>query len=140
MANLLSTQYSLVFSKPSEDSPYFAVEENENDATITDIEFTEQDIIDAIDELKNNSASGPDGLSSIFLKKCKTSLAKPLFHLWRKCLDNGITPDKLKGSSYYPNPQGRASGTSCQLSSCCLDFPCHQGIRKSCTEIHCTVP
>ena len=52
MANLLSTQYSSVFSKPSDASTYYTVEENENDPTITDIEFTEQDIIDAIDELK----------------------------------------------------------------------------------------
>ena len=35
----------------------------------------------AIDELKNNSASGPDGLAAIFLKKCKNALATPLFHL-----------------------------------------------------------
>ena len=70
MANLLSAQYSSVFSKPSDDSPYFAVEEDEKDSTIMDIDFTEQDIIDAIDELKNNSASGPDGLTSIFLKMC----------------------------------------------------------------------
>ena len=95
MANLLATQYSSVFSKPT-DSPYYEMEENEEDISITDIHFTEQDIIDAIDELKNSSASGPDGLAAIFLKKCKDSLAKPLFLLWRKCLDQGVTPCKLK--------------------------------------------
>jgi hypothetical protein len=90
MANLLSSQYSFVFSKPS-DSPYYAMEESQDDATITDIEFSEQDIIDVFDKLKNTSASGPDGLAAIFLKKCKYSIAKPLFRLWRKCLDQGIT-------------------------------------------------
>ena len=81
MSNLLSKQYSSVFCEPSDTSPYHAMEENENDPTITDIEFTEQDIIDAIDELKNTSASGPDGLAAIFLKKCKEPLARPLFYL-----------------------------------------------------------
>ena len=109
MANLLSSQYSSVFSKPS-DSPYYGMSENANDATITDIDFTEQDIIDAIDELKNTSASGPDGLAAIFLKKCKNSLAKPLFHLWRKCLDQGITPDKLKEAHIIPIHKGGHQG------------------------------
>ena len=109
MANLLSSQYSFVFSKPS-DSPYYAMVENQDDVTITDIEFSEQDIIDAIDELKNTSASGPDGLAAIFLKKCKDSLAKPLFHLWRKCLDQGITPDKLKEAHIIPIHKGGHQG------------------------------
>ena len=109
MANLLSNQYSSVFSKPI-DSPYFTLEEKEDVPTITDIEFTEQDIIDAIDELKNNSASGPDGLAAIFLKKCKNSLAKPLFHMWRKCLDLGITPQKLKEAHIIPIHKGGHQG------------------------------
>ena len=106
----MSAQYSSVFSEPSDESPYFAAEEDENDSTIMDINFTEQDIIDAIDELKNNSASGPDGLTSMFLKKCKLSLARPLFHLWRKCLDQGITPDKLKEAHIIPIHKGGHQG------------------------------
>ena len=49
MANILSKQYSSVFSKPR---PTAQRKENENDATIpilTDITFTEEDIKDAID-------------------------------------------------------------------------------------------
>ena len=87
MADLLSAQYSSVFSIPSEDSPYFSIEEDEHEDLLTDIDFSEQDIIDAIDEIKNNSASGPDGLAAIFVKKCKNSLSKPLFQLWRKWLE-----------------------------------------------------
>ena len=108
MANLLSVQYSSVFSTPT-DSPYYALED-EDGTTITDIEFSEQDIIDAIDELKQNSASGPDGLTAIFLKKCKNSLVKPLFHLWRKCLDQGITPDKLREAHIIPIHKGGHQG------------------------------
>ena len=110
MANLLSTQYSSVFSKPYADSPYYSIQESEDDVTITNIEFSEQDIIDAIDELKNTSASGPDGLAAIFLKKCKDSLARPLFQLWRKCLDQGITPCKLKEAHIIPIHKGGHQG------------------------------
>ena len=109
MANILSAQYSSVFSKPSE-SIYYSMNENENEISIENIDFTEQDIIDAIDELKNNSSSGPDGLAAIFLKKCKNSLARPLFHLWRKCLDQGITPDTLKEAHIIPIHKGGHQG------------------------------
>ena len=105
MANLLSTQYSSVFSKPS-DSTYYTMVENESDISLENIEFTEEDIVDAIDELKNNSASGPDGLAAIFLKRCKNALAKPLYQLWRKCIDKGITPDKLKEAHIIPIHKG----------------------------------
>ena len=109
MANLLSAQYSAVFSTPV-DSPYYALQEDMNGESITDIDFTEQDIIDAIDELKNASASGPDGLSAILLKRCKESLSKPLFQLWRKCLNRGITPCKLKEAHIIPIHKGGHQG------------------------------
>ena len=110
MANLLSAQYSSLFSVPSKDSPYFTMEEDENTNILTDIDFSEQDIIDAIDEIKNNAASGPDGLAAIFLKKCKNSLSKPLLLLWRKCLDQGITPLKLKQAHIIPIHKGGHQG------------------------------
>ena len=109
MANLLSAQYSSVFSTPK-DSPYFTMEEEVNSVELTDVTFSEQDIIDAIDELKNSSASGPDGISAIFLKKCKSALSKPLHRLWRKCLDQGITPSKLKEANIIPIHKGGHQG------------------------------
>ena len=104
MANILSEQYASVFSVPSgRDRPE---EVGENIPTLDNITFTEEDIINAIDELKNNSASGPDGLAAILLKKCKESLAKPLSSLWRECLDRGITPSKLKEAHIIPVHKG----------------------------------
>ena len=109
MANILSTQYSSVFSQPK-DNPYSTMNEDLDAIEINDVSFTEQDIIDAIDQLKNSSASGPDGLSTIFLKKCKTVIAKPLYCLWRKCLDQGITPCILKEAHIIPIHKGGHQG------------------------------
>ena len=109
MANLLSAQYSSVFSTPK-DSPYFIMEEEVDSVELTDVTFSEQDILDAIDELKNSSASGPDGISAILLKKCKSALSKPLHRLWRKCLDQGITPSKLKEANIIPIHKGGHQG------------------------------
>ena len=109
MAEILSTQYSSVFSKPSA-SPYHSIEEKKDIPTLTDIQFTKEDIIDAIDELTNNAASGPDGLAAIFLKKCKIPLSGPLFQLWRDCIDLGITPWKLKEAHIIPIHKGGHQG------------------------------
>ena len=112
MANILSKQYSSVFSAPLPSSPVLNVEEKDDIPTLTDIIFAEQDIIDAIDELSNTSSSGPDGLAAVFLKKCKTSIAKPLFSLWRDCLDKGITPAKLKEAHIIPIHKGGHQGVA----------------------------
>ena len=112
MANILSKQYSSVFSSPSTSSPVLTVEENAEIPTLTDITFTKQDIVDAIDELSNTSSSGPDGLAAIFLKKCKLSIAQPLYGLWRDCLDKGITPAKLKEGHIIPIHKGGHQGVA----------------------------
>ncbi len=41
--------------------------------TISDINFEEEDVIKAIDEIKENSTTGPDHVPGILLKKCKHS-------------------------------------------------------------------
>ena len=109
MANILAKQYSSVFSSPC-DSPYHNEIDDNEIPTLTDITFTETDLSDAIDELSNTSASGPDGLSAIFLKKCKNSVLKPLTGLWRDCLDLGITPTKLKEAHIIPIHKGGHQG------------------------------
>ena len=108
MANILSKQYSASFSEPSTNIQM--VEDNGNIPMISDIIFTEEDIINAIDEIRNHSASGPDGIAAILLKNCKQAVAKPLCSLWRDCVDNGITPLKLKEAHIIPIYKGGHQG------------------------------
>ena len=108
MGNILSKQYSSAYSVPS--TQQLANVETSDGPTISDIVFTEEDIVAAIDELRNNSASGPEGLAAIFLKKCKLCLAKPLYGLWRDCLDRGITPAKFKEAHVIPVHKGGHQG------------------------------
>ena len=109
MAEILSTQYASVFSKPSP-SPYDSLEDGIDIPTLSEIHITEEDIIAAIDELSNTAASGPDGLTAIFLKKCKNSLSTPLVQLWRACVSMGITPWKLKEAHIIPIHKGGHQG------------------------------
>ncbi len=109
MANIFKKQYDSVFSDPMSSSVYSEgaqiAEEN-----LIDLQFTPVDFQEAIDELSNNSSSGPDGVPAIFLKKCKMELSGPLSMLWRKILDLGITPDILKLAHIIPIQKGDHRG------------------------------
>ena len=106
MANILKDQYSSVFSTPKE-PPIDPNElfENEPD-TLDDIEFTPEDVKQAISDISENAAPGPDGFPAILLRNCKDELAIPLHHIWRQCLDLGITPPSLKFSRIIPIHKG----------------------------------
>ena len=112
MAELLSQQYSKVFSTPR---PSTTVPNQKCTESLNDINFSEEDIERAIDELRYNAAAGKDGFSAMLLKNCKHSLLYPLAYLWCKCLDTGQIPAVLKQSVITPIHKRRQSLYSCQL-------------------------
>ena len=75
-------------------------------AKLSDITFTQSDIEEAVDEVKHNAAAGLDGFPAIMLKKCKSLLSLPLTILWRRCLDDGYIPPRLKRSVITPIHKG----------------------------------
>ena len=64
--------------------------------------MTENDIIEAIGELKCNSACGPDGIPAILLKASADELAYPLQSLWNESHQTGIVPDYYKMAYVTP--------------------------------------
>ena len=104
MAELLSKQYSSVFSKPTSvnDPPTEAA------TKLSDIQFTKDDMESVIDELSCTAAAGMDGFPAILLKKCKAQLALPLTLFWRSCLDDGYIPLRLKKSIITPIHKGES--------------------------------
>lgn len=109
--NILSQQYTRVFSKPrnaktiQNPQDFFAVH-SYNDPNLGDVQFTADDIQKAISELRVNSAAGPDGVPAILLIKCKETLAFPLHRIWRRSLETGIIPSKLKDAIISPIYKG----------------------------------
>ena len=108
MAEMLSNQYKSIFTKPSAPLKKASVifHHDAVNGTFTDFDFNMEDIKDAIEDLSLTSAAGPDGFPTILLKNCKNILSKPLFILWRKSLDLGITPHRLKQSHVVPIHKG----------------------------------
>ena len=75
---------------------------------LTDINITEKDIIDAINEVNEKSSAGPDEVPAVFLKMTKEAIAKPLKILFRKSMDEGVIPDIFKLANITPIHKGGA--------------------------------
>ena len=103
LANMFSDQYKSVFSMPCQFPLHLG---KELPHYLHDIEFSESDIIHAIEELSPNSAPGPDKYPALLLLKCKKALAKPLYLIWRKSLDTGEIDPLLKWSNISPIHKG----------------------------------
>ena len=102
MAEVLVDQYSSAFSKQSTEPPKI----EKSTQAINNIAITPDEIIEAIEELRLNAASGPDGIPAILLKKCKITLVEALSTFWNKCMKVGIIPASLKSSIIPPIHKG----------------------------------
>ena len=102
MANLLQDQYLKVFSNPSLRTD---ININPNDGSkpqLSDLDFSEDDIIKAIKLIPVNSAAGPDKFPAIILKECNELLAKPLYLIWRQSLNTGQIPNIFLQQTIVP--------------------------------------
>ena len=102
MADILQNQYSSVFSDPSstkKESPNIDVN---LESTLSDINFTHEDIISAINEISENSACGENDIPAIILKKCKSTLCNPLLLIWEESLRLGYVPKQYKNQIITP--------------------------------------
>ena len=115
MAEKLRQQYEKSFSTPEKtmtitDPEEFFSSEEAHDTSLTDFDFTVQDITDAIMSLHSTSSPGPDGMPVIMLKECRTILAPAIHHLWRHSLDTGVIPKELKSGIITPIHKGGSRG------------------------------
>ena len=100
-AKILQEQYTKVFSDPQKVATD-DIKGQSTDKTIADIYFTTEDVEEAIQDIPTFAAPGPDKFPAILLKECCKQLAYPLYKIWRKSLDEGKIPAKLKSQSIIP--------------------------------------
>jgi len=112
IAEILSEQYSSVFSSPRHDNismdTLFPNNETINTPNLCDINFSDTELADAMEELASNAAPGPDGFPAILLKKCSTALSSPLARIWRTSLRSGEIPPICKSATITPIHKGKS--------------------------------
>ena len=72
---------------------------------LSSVNIDEADVIAAIDRLKNNFTSGPDGLPPVFFRHLKYAIAKPLAIIFKQLLSVAYIPEEWKKSHNYSCPQ-----------------------------------
>ena len=69
---------------------------------LNSLQFSNEDILSAISEIKSNSGAGPDGIPSKLLKNCAFFLVAPLKYIWSESFNRGIVPLFYKNSHIHP--------------------------------------
>ena len=121
MADILQRQYVSVFSDPSSPDlkdPKFAPSE----FCIEDINFSTEDIIDAINEIDPYSATSDQDILAKVIKECKENICVPIDIIWKRsfhsetippaCKTQFISPIFKKGYRTYPENYRPISLTS----------------------------
>ena len=78
---------------------------------LSDINITDQDILDQFHLLNKNKPAGPDGILPKLIKNLSASLVYPLKLLFNYSLDNGKIPDILKTASVNAIYKGKGDSS-----------------------------
>ena len=111
-AEQLALQYNSVYSTPRANmvvhdaNTFFSIADDPAQPTISDVIFTNNDIIQACKEMRSNSAAGPDGVPSVLLKNCAEQLSAPLLMLWKKSFEQSKIPSSLLAANISPIHKG----------------------------------
>ena len=114
MSELLNEQYNSVFSTPD---PTMTIKYpkdffgNPQGNTLSDINITREDIIDATKTISQNSFGGPDEFPAILFIQYSKSLAHPLQLLYKASLKTGEIPTDLKRAIITPIYKGGSRNT-----------------------------
>ena len=108
MAEILSSQYQSVFSKPKTKLPNYSNKHFEN--PLLDIDIKTTSMVSALQSIGTWSATGPDEITPLFLKTFAEEIAPALCQLWRKSLDTGIMPDDINMAYITPLFKGGDKG------------------------------
>ena len=99
--NMLNKYFSMI-SKLDEDHVDLPKFDTKTNSKFSDIQVNIKEIIDIIQILDPNKASGPDVISHKMLKLCPEKVAVPLHIIFNKSLREGIYPTSWKIANLIP--------------------------------------
>ena len=100
-ADVFNAQFSKVFSKPC-DTTYPTQTFDDNSKRLSNLKVTKKGVLSLLQNIKENKATGPDGIPGKFLKLCAFELHEVFTILFQKSLDLGTIPDEWKVAHISP--------------------------------------
>ena len=97
----MNEYFASVFTKSNGEPPP-PRELTDGSEELTDINITTNDVMEAIEKLKEYSAPGPDEIPPKIIKELKTELVTPLTFLFQKSMDTGKIPDDWREANVTP--------------------------------------
>ena len=73
-----------------------------NKPTLSTIQCNEDDVMEVLGGIRTRTACGPDGITSVMLKKCAPSISKPLSTIFNSSLATGRLPSSRRYSNVVP--------------------------------------
>jgi ribonucleases P/MRP protein subunit RPP40 len=101
MATILNGFFSSVFTREDVTN----IPEPENIAggnRITDVRISAKDVKNKIKGLREDAATGPDGIGPLLLKRLSNELAEPLARVMRASLKDGAVPEDWRTANVTP--------------------------------------
>ena len=103
IVDILQNQYKSVFSNPAAPQKTLPTSDDSHPkASISYIDFSQEDIEVAIDEIDRDFATTENDIPASVLKECKSFLSYPIYLIWRKSFDSETVPSELKIQSINP--------------------------------------
>ena len=102
MVNLLQKQYTSVFSDPSSPSCQQDPQIEPHNFSIQDIEFVNEDIVKAIDEIDPYASTSENDIPAKVLKECKHNLCTPIHMIWKRSMESETVPAIFKTQFITP--------------------------------------
>ena len=100
-ANLLNDHFSSVFSDPTPEIKTPPTSDS-NIPKMQNIKVTRAGVLKLLLNIKENKATGPDGIPGKILKICANELADVFRLLYQASLDQGVIPDDWKHANIVP--------------------------------------
>ena len=102
IANTFQKQFTSVFSDTSAPNKVVPELSEQVNSQFSDIDFSVDHVISAIDEINVNSSCGDRHIPAPVLKNCKHSLSIPIHLMWQDSMIEGIVPAFYKEQTIAP--------------------------------------
>ena len=134
MGHALGTAFSSVFNPVLPNAP---LPHQTCSATMEFSPVLPSQVHSALLSLNNSTSCGPDGIPSIFLKKCASSLAYPLSIIYNKSFSTGLVPTQWKSAIILPLFKGGIRSDPLKYRPISLTPPaCKTGERLALSQLN----